>query len=40
MATTNKVCQDCAGILERNPEVRPEDGFAKIDAEWLASRLA
>ena len=34
------VYQDCAGILERNPEVRPEDGFAKIDAEWLASRLA
>ena len=34
------VYQDCAGILERNPDVRPEDGFAKIDAEWLAARLA
>ena len=34
------VYQDCAGILERNPEVRPEDGFAKIDADWLSSKLA
>ena len=34
------VYQDCAGILERNPEVRPEEGFAKIDATWLSSRLA
>ena len=34
------VCQDCAGILERNPEVRPEEGFAKVDAEWLNSKLA
>ena len=34
------VYQDCAGILERNPEVRPEEGFAKVDAEWLNSKLA
>ena len=34
------VYQDCAGILERNPEVRPEEGFAKVDAEWLSSKLA
>ncbi|MBR4299892.1 MAG: CpXC domain-containing protein [Bacteroidales bacterium] len=33
------VYQDCAGILERNPQVRPEDGFAKVDAEWLNSKL-
>ena len=34
------VYQDCAGILERNPQVRPEEGFAKVDAGWLSSVLA
>ena len=34
------VYQDCAGILERNPQVRPEDGFAKVDAAGLSSKLA
>ena len=34
------VYQDCKGILERNPQIRPTDGFAKIDAEWLSSVLA
>ena len=34
------VYQDCAGILERNPQIRPAEGFEKIDAEWLASKLA
>ena len=34
------VYQDCAAILERNPQVKPADGFAKIDAEWLGSVLA
>ena len=34
------VYQDCAGILERNPQVRPDDGFAKVDAAWLGSKLA
>ena len=34
------VYQDCAGILERNPQVRPDDGFAKVDAAWLSSKLA
>lgn len=33
------VYQDCAGILERNPQVRPEEGFTKVDAEWLGSKL-
>ena len=33
------VYQDCAGILERNPQVRPADGFEKIDADWLGSKL-
>ena len=34
------VYHDCAGILERNPQVRPEEGFAKVDADWLSSKLA
>ena len=34
------VYQDCSGILERNPQIRPSDGFSRIDAEWLASKLA
>ena len=33
------VYQDCAGILDRNPQIRPEDGFVRIDAEWLSSKL-
>ena len=34
------VYQDCSGILGRNPQIKPEDGFAKIDASWLDSKLA
>ena len=34
------VYQDCLGILERNPQVKPAEGFAKVDSEWLASVLA
>lgn len=34
------VYQDCSGILDRNPQIRPEEGFAKIDAEWLSSKMA
>lgn len=33
------VYQDCAGILERNPQIKPADGFARIDAGWLSSKL-
>ena len=33
------VYQDCSGILERNPQVRPDEGFAKVDADWLSSKL-
>ena len=33
------VYQDCAGILERNPQIKPADGFAEIDADWLSSKL-
>ena len=34
------VYQDCEAILSRNPEIRPADGFAKIDSDWLSSVLA
>ncbi len=34
------VYQDCAGILERNPQMKPADGFERIDANWLSSKLA
>ena len=34
------VYQDCAGILERNPQIKPADGFSRIDADWLNSVLA
>ena len=34
------VYQDCSGILERNPQMKAAEGFEKIDAEWLAVRLA
>ncbi len=30
------VYQDCNGILSRNPHIRPEDGFACVDAAFLA----
>ncbi len=34
------VYQDCAGILERNPQIKPAEGFGRIDAGWLSSKLA
>ncbi len=34
------VYQDCAGILERNPQIKPADGFERIDADWLSSKIA
>ncbi len=30
------VYEDCLAILARNPEVRPDPGFARIDAAWLS----
>ncbi len=33
------IYNDCAGILERNPQMKPADGFEKIDADWLGSKL-
>lgn len=34
------VYQDCDGILTRNPAMKPMEGFAKVDSEWLSARLA
>ena len=34
------VYQDCSAILERNPQIKPNEGFAKVDADWLSSVLA
>lgn len=31
------VYEDCAGIIGRNPAVRPGDGFARVDAKWTES---
>ena len=31
------VYEDCKRILERNPSVKPEPGFAKVDAAWLST---
>ena len=33
------VYEDCRGIVQRNPSVRPDKGFAKVDAKWLATRI-
>ena len=34
------VYQDCTGILERNPQMKPAAGFETVDATWLSSKLA
>ena len=34
------VYQDCEAILSRNPQIKPADGFSRIDADWLNSVLA
>ncbi|MGM9767914.1 MAG: CpXC domain-containing protein [Candidatus Cryptobacteroides sp.] len=33
------VYEDCCGIVQRNPSVRPEKGFTRVDAKWLATRI-
>lgn len=30
------VYEDCTGILQRNPQIRPSEGFEKVDHEWLS----
>lgn len=29
------VYEDCTGILQRNPVIKPAEGFEKVDSEWL-----
>lgn len=33
------VYEDCQGILSRNPEIAREDGFVRIDTDWVTSIL-
>ena len=33
------VYEDCRGIVQRNPSMKPQPGFARVDAEWIASFL-
>lgn len=33
------VYQDCIGIIERNPIMKPDEGFCKIDSAWLLSKI-
>ena len=33
------VYEDCRGILQRNPALRPAPGFARVDAAFIASRF-
>jgi len=33
------VYEDCLGILQRNPSIKADDGFARVDAEWLSQIL-
>lgn len=31
------VYQDCSGILARNPQARPGEGFIRVDSSWIDS---
>ncbi len=33
------IYQNCSDIFERNPQVKPADGFERIDADWLNSKI-
>ena len=33
------VYEDCRGIIQRNPSVRPGPGFVRVDADWIARFL-
>lgn len=33
------VYEDCRGIVQRNPSMKPQAGFARVDAEWIGSFL-
>ena len=30
------VYEDCAGILRRNPSIKPSSGFSRVDQDWVA----
>lgn len=30
------VYEDCTGILQRNPQIKPSEGFEKVDSGWLS----
>lgn len=34
------VYEDCQAILQRNPSIKVEEGFAKVDYDWLMSFIA
>lgn len=34
------VYEDALGILSRNPSLQPDDGFQRVDADWLATVIA
>ena len=31
------VYEDCRGIVQRNPSMKPQPGFVRVDADWIAS---
>lgn len=31
------VYEDCLGIIQRNPHIKPSEGFEKVDSTWLGS---
>ena len=33
------VYEDCMGIMQRNPSMKPGEGFEKIDSAWLESHI-
>lgn len=33
------VYEDCEGIMQRNPRIKPGEGFEQIDSTWLASHI-
>ena len=33
------VYEDCRGIVQRNPSMKPQPGFARVDADWVTAFL-
>ena len=33
------VYEDCRGIVQRNPSMKPQPGFDRVDADWIARFL-